>query len=73
MFDLFQGEGMCGVDLHPLNPCTILDRGRLVGNMLGRDWFGGLVLCEGFVDVPGHMAIDVSKRVVPGKMNTAKK
>jgi hypothetical protein len=27
--------------------------------MLGRDWFG-VVLHEGFVDVPGHMAINVS-------------
>ncbi len=59
-FDLFWGEGLCGVDLHPLNPCAILDWGRLVGSMLGRDWFGVLVLCEGFVDVHRHMAIDAS-------------
>ncbi len=59
-FDLFWGEGLCGVDLHPLNPCAILDRGHLVGSMLGRDWFGALVLYEGFVDVSGHMAINVS-------------
>jgi hypothetical protein len=59
-FDLLRGEGLCGVNLHPLNPCAILDWGHLVGSMLGRDWFGVLVLCEGFVDVPGHIAIDVS-------------
>ena len=47
-FDLLWGEGSCGVDLHPLNPCTILDWGHFVGSMLGRDWFGVLVLCEGF-------------------------
>jgi hypothetical protein len=56
-FDLLQGEGLCAVDLHPLNPCAILDWGRLVGSMLGRDWFGVLVLREGFVDVPRHMAM----------------
>ncbi len=60
VFDLLWGEGLCGVALHPLNPCAILDWGCLVGSMLGRDWFGVLVLCEGFVDVSGHMAIDVS-------------
>ncbi len=56
-----------------LNSCTILDRGYFVGSMLGRDWFGVLVLCEGFVYVPRHVAIDVSLQVVPGKMNAAKK
>ncbi len=59
-FDLLWGEGLCGVDLHPLNLCSILDRGCLVRSMLGRNWFGVLVLCEGFVDVPGNMAINVS-------------
>jgi hypothetical protein len=72
IFDLLWGEGLCGVNLHPLNPCPILDQGRLVGSILGRDWCGVLVLWEGFVDVPGHMAIDVSYRVVPGYMSTAK-
>jgi hypothetical protein len=72
-FDLLRGEGLCGVNLYPLNPCAILDQGRLVGSMLGRDWFGVLVLYEGFVDVPGHMAIDMSKCVVLGEMNTTKK
>jgi hypothetical protein len=24
-FNLLQGEGLCGFDLHPLNPCTTLD------------------------------------------------
>ncbi len=52
-FDLLRGEGLCGVNLHPPNQCTILDWGRLVGSMLGKDRFGVLVLCEGFVDVPG--------------------
>ncbi len=66
VFDLLQGEGLCGVNLHPLNPCTILDWGPTVGSMLGRDRFGVLVLREGFVDVPGHVAIDVSLHVVPG-------
>ncbi len=65
-FDLLWGEGLCGVDFHPLNPCTILDWGRFEGSMLERDWFGVLVLCEGFVDVSGHVAINVSLRVVPG-------
>ncbi len=59
-FDILWGKELCGVDLHPLNPCAILDWGRLVGSMLGRDWFGVLVLYEGFVDVAGHMAIDPS-------------
>ncbi len=59
-FDLFWREGLCGVDLHPLNPCAILDWGRLVGSMLGRDRFGVLVLCKGFVGVSGRMEIDVS-------------
>ncbi len=59
-FDLLWEKGLCGVNLYPLNPCTILDQGRLVGSMLGRDWFGVLVLLKGFVDVPGHMAINVS-------------
>ncbi len=59
-FDLHRGEGLCGIDLHPLNLCTILDWGHLVGSMLERDWFGVLVLREGFIDVPGHVAIDVS-------------
>ncbi len=53
VFDLLWEEGLCGVDLHPLNLCAILDWGRLVGSMLGRDKFGVLALCEGFVDVPG--------------------
>ncbi len=64
--DLLWGEGLCGVNLHPLNPCPILDRGRFVESMLGRDWFGVLVLHEGFVYVPGHVTIDVSLQVVPG-------
>jgi hypothetical protein len=59
-FDLLWGEGLCGFALNPLNLCATLDWGCLVGSMLGRDWFGVLVLCEGFVDVTGHMAIDVS-------------
>ncbi len=65
-FDLLWGEGSCGIDLHPLNPCTILDWGRFLGSMLVRDWFGVLVLRERFVDVPRHVAIDVSLQVVPG-------
>ena len=59
-FDLLWGEGLCDINLHPLNPCAILDWGRLVGSMLGKDWFGVLVLREGIVDVPGHMTINVS-------------
>ncbi len=59
-FDLLWGEGLCDINLHPLNPCAILDWGRLVGSMLGRDSFGVLVLCEGFADVPRHMAINTS-------------
>ncbi len=62
----FMVRGLCGVNLHPLDPCTILDWGHLDGNMLKRDRFGVLVLCEGFVDVPGHVAIDMSLCVVPG-------
>jgi hypothetical protein len=58
-FDLLQGEGLCGVDLLPRDPCAILDLGRLVG----RDWFVVFVLCEGFVDVHGHIAIGVSFQV----------
>ncbi len=60
VFDLLWGEGLCGVILHPLSQFAIPDQGHLVGSMLGRDWFGVLVLHEGFVDVPGHMAIGVS-------------
>ncbi len=43
--------------------------------MLGRDWFGVLVLCEGegFVDKAGHVAINVSLHVVPGELYAAKK
>ncbi len=33
-FDLLWGEGLCDVDLHPLNPCALLDWGHLVGSML---------------------------------------
>jgi hypothetical protein len=40
--------------------------------MLGSDQFGVLVLCEGFVDVTGHVAINVSLLVVPGELNSAK-
>ncbi len=65
-FDLLWGQGLCDVDLHPQNLCTKLDWCRLVGSMFGRDRFGVLVLCEGFVDVPGHVAIDVSLCIVPG-------
>ncbi len=52
-FDHLWGEGLCGVTLHPLNLCTILNWCCLVRIMLGRDQFGVLVLCEGFVDVTG--------------------
>ncbi len=66
VFYLLQGERLSGVDLHPLNLCTILDSCCLVGNMLGKDRFGVLVLLEGFVDVPRHVATNVSLHVVPG-------
>ncbi len=42
-FDLLWGEVLYDVNLHPLNPCAILDWGHLVGSMLRRDWFGVLV------------------------------
>ncbi len=71
-FDLLWGEGLCGVDLHPLL-CTILDWCRLVGSMLGKDQFGVLVLCEGFADIAKHVAIDVSLCIVPGEFYAAKK
>jgi hypothetical protein len=73
VFDLFWGEWLHGVDLHPLNPCTILDWCRHVGRMLGKDWFGMLVLCESFVDIAGHMAIGMSLHVVSGELYAAKK
>ncbi len=60
VFDLRWGERLCGVDLHPLNLCTILDQGRLAGSMLGRDWFGVLVLHEGFINEPVHVAMNMS-------------
>jgi hypothetical protein len=41
--------------------------------MLGSDRFGVLVLCEGFVDVSGHVTINVSLPVVPGELYSAKK
>ncbi len=41
--------------------------------MLGRDWFGVLVLCEGFVDIARHVTINVSLRVVPDELYAAKK
>jgi hypothetical protein len=72
-FDLFWGEWLCGVDLHPLNRYAMLDWCRLVGSMLGRDWFGVLVFCEGFVDIAGHVAIHVSLHLVPGELYAAKK
>ncbi len=39
---------------------------------MGSDQFGVLVLREGFDDVFGHVAIDVSLRVVPGELYSAK-
>ena len=72
VFYLFWGEGLCGVNLHPLNPCTKLDWCRLVGSMLGRDQCGVLVLHEGFVDISGHVAINVSLRMIPGKLDSEK-
>jgi hypothetical protein len=41
--------------------------------MLGSDWFGVLILCEGFVDIAGHVAIDMPLRIVPGGLYAAKK
>ncbi len=73
LFDLVWGEGLCGVNLNPLNYCNILDWCRLVRSMLRRDWFGVLVLCEGFVDIAGHVAINVSLCVVPGELYATKK
>jgi hypothetical protein len=70
---IFLGEWLCGVNLHPLNQCAILDWCHLVRSMLGRDWFGVLVLCEGFIDISGHVAISMSSRVVPGELYAAKK
>jgi hypothetical protein len=64
---------LCGVNLHPLNLCTILDWCPLVGSILGRDRFGVLVLCEGFVDILGHVAINVSLHVVSDELYAAKK
>jgi hypothetical protein len=66
VFDLRGGERLCGVDLPPLNLCTILDWGHLLRSILERDRLGVLVLREGFIDVPRHVAIDISKHVVPG-------
>ncbi len=72
LFDFVWGNWLCGVDLHPLNSCSILDWCCLVGSMLGSDQFGVLVLCEGFVDVAGHVAIDMSLCVVPGELYATK-
>ncbi len=70
-FDLFWGEWLCVVVLH-LNSCAILDWCRLVGSMLGSDWFGVMVLCEGFVDIAEHVAIDLSLHVVPSELYATK-
>jgi hypothetical protein len=40
--------------------------------MLGSDQFGVLLLCEGFVDVSGHVAIIVSLCLVSGELYSAK-
>ncbi len=40
--------------------------------MSGRDWFGVLVLHVGFVDIAGHVAINMSLCIVPGKLYAAK-
>ncbi len=71
-YDFFWGEWLCGVDLHPLNSCAILDWCRLVRSMLGSDWFGVLVLSESFDDVARHVAIDMSLCIVPGEVYAAK-
>ncbi len=71
VFDLCWGEWLFGVDLQPLNSCAIMDWCCLVGSMLGRDWFGMLLLCEGFVDIARHVATGVSLRVVPGELYAA--
>ncbi len=73
VFDLFWGEWLCGVDLHPLNSCAILDWGCLVGSMLGRNWFGVLVLREGLIDIAGHVAINMFWCIVPGELYATKK
>jgi hypothetical protein len=72
-FDLFWGEWLCVVYLHPLNSCAIMNWCCLVGSMLGRDWFGVLVPCEGFVDIAGHVTTNVSLCIGPGELYAAKK
>ncbi len=64
---------MCGANLHSLNLCAILDGCHLVGSILGSDWFGVLILREGFVDIAGHVAINVSLCIVPGELHATKK
>jgi hypothetical protein len=71
-FDSFWVELLCGVDLHPLNSCSILDLCCFVGTMLVSDWFGVLVLGEGFVDVAEHVAMDMSLQEVSGELYAAK-
>ncbi len=72
VFDLFWGEWLCGVNLHPLNSCTILDWSRFVGSRLGSDRLGVLVFCKGFVDVAGHVAMDMSLNIIPGEFYSTK-